>query len=231
MSLEIAVRLCEVLMGLAFLQQSAEHLMAPSGERWLFIVRILLALLLVVGLTPLFIEVLLMLLGLAILYRFQGPYNGGSDRMSLLLLLCLLAFHLAPLRRWQEIAIGYLAAQVVFSYAIAGVVKLANSDWRNGRAMSDVLRFSAYPVSESIRGWVQSRTLLISLSWALILFELCFPFAFVDAVALKMVLIIAASFHLVNACLFGLNRFLWIWLSAYPALVWFQQRVMTSTGP
>jgi hypothetical protein len=213
------------------LQQSAEHLTAPSSESRLFIARMALALLLLAGVQPLIIELLLVLLGLTMLIRFHGPYNGGSDRMSLLLLCCLSLFHLAPTRAGQEIAVGYLAVQVVLSYAIAGWVKLANPDWRSGQAMSDVLQFSAYPVSESIRGWAQSRTLLTSLSWALILFELCFPFAFVDAVALKMVLIIAASFHLVNACLFGLNRFLWLWLSAYPALIWFQQRLMTSTGP
>ena len=28
-----------------------------------------------------------------------------------------------------------------------------------------------------------------------------------------------------NACLFGLNRF-WIWICAYPSILWLQQRVM-----
>ena len=28
-----------------------------------------------------------------------------------------------------------------------------------------------------------------------------------------------------GACLFGLNRFFWTWLAAYPALVWLQGRV------
>ena len=36
---------------------------------------------------------------------------------------------------------------------------------------------------------------------------------------------LATLFHLGNALLFGLNRFFWIWLAAYPALLWFQQRV------
>jgi hypothetical protein len=38
-------------------------------------------------------------------------------------------------------------------------------------------------------------------------------------------LTLAALFHFVNACLFGLNRFFWIWLAAYPSLLWLQQRV------
>jgi hypothetical protein len=230
MSLETAVRLSEILMGLAFVQQSAEHLAAPAHERRLFIPRMALAFLLMAGVQPLIIEALLLLLGMAILYRFQGPYNGGSDRMSLLLLCCLLLFRLAPMRGWQEIAVGYLAVQVVLSYAIAGWVKLANPEWRNGRAMSDVLQFSVYPVSESIRSWSRLPRLLTCMSWALILFELCFPLAFLDDVALKIALLIAAMFHLANACLFGLNRFLWVWIAAYPALLWFQQRVMSGSG-
>jgi hypothetical protein len=230
MSLETAVRLGEILIGLAFLQQSAEHLLAPTSERRLFIARGLLALLLVVGITPLVIEVLLALLGLAILCRFRGPYNGGSDRMSLLLLICLLAFHLAPQRRWQEIAVGYLAVQVVVSYAIAGWVKLANPDWRNGHAMRDVLQFSVYPVSESIHSWADSPILILALSWTLMLFEILFPLALADAACLKTALVVAALLHLVNACIFGLNRFLWIWIAAYPCLIWFQQRVIPSSN-
>jgi hypothetical protein len=42
--------------------------------------------------------------------------------------------------------------------------------------------------------------------------------------------VVAAAFHLANACLFGLNRFLWIWLAAYPPLLWFQERVIQSAG-
>ncbi len=151
MNLEAAVRLSEILMAGAFLQQSAEHLIAPAYERWLFIARIALALLLLAGVQPMVVEALLLLLGVAILYRFHGSYNGGSDRMSLLLLFCLLMAHLAPSRRWQEIAVGYLAVQLLMSYAISGWIKLSNPDWRSGHALKDVFEFSAYPVSESIR--------------------------------------------------------------------------------
>jgi hypothetical protein len=38
-------------------------------------------------------------------------------------------------------------------------------------------------------------------------------------------LALAAAFHLANACLFGLNRFFWVWLAAYPSLIWLQHRI------
>ena len=89
MNFDVALRWSEILMGCAFLQQGAEHLIAPANERWLYIPRMVLALLLIAGVQPPIIEALLLLFGMAILYRFQGPYNGGSDRKSLLLLFCL----------------------------------------------------------------------------------------------------------------------------------------------
>ena len=39
-------------------------------------------------------------------------------------------------------------------------------------------------------------------------------------------LLLAAAFHLSNAMLFGLNRFFWIWLCAYPSLIWLQARLL-----
>ena len=60
------------------------------------------------------------------------------------------------------------------------------------------------------------------------LFEMLFPLALLGAAYLQAALILAALFHLASACLFGLNRFLWIWLASYPCLIWFQQRAMHS---
>ena len=51
----------------------------------------------------------LALLSLLSLHRFQGAYNGGSDRMGLLILWSVLAAHLAPAGFWSEAAFGYLA--------------------------------------------------------------------------------------------------------------------------
>ena len=228
MNLEAAIRLTEILIGFAFIQQSIEHLTVFRNERRLFLARFILALLLIIGIQTAWVSLLLLLLSLAILTRFQGPYNGGSDRMSLLILFCLCLTHLAPTLRWQEIAIGYLALQLVLSYFISGWVKVVNPEWRKGQALRDVFQFSAYPVSEDLRLWAQSPRLLLTMSWAVMLFELLFPFALLSSASLMLALVIAASFHLANAFLFGLNRFFWIWITAYPSIIWFQQRIFSS---
>lgn len=228
MNFDDAIRLTEILLGFSFAQQSIEHFNDFADERRLFIPRWLLGVLLIVGFQTAWVSLLLVLISLVILYRFQGPYNGGADRMSLLVLCCLSLTHFAPTKYWQEIAFGYLALQLVLSYLISGWVKVINPDWRSGRALCDVFQFSAYPVSESLRAWSTKPRLLYFMSWSVMLFELLFPFALLSTSTLYIALAVAATFHFANACLFGLNRFFWIWLAAYPSILWFQLRIFSS---
>ena len=124
----------------------------------------------------------------------------------------------------QEAAFGYLGVQVVLSYFISGQVKIVNPEWRSGRALQDVFRFSAYPVSEALRELANHPRLLWSMSWGVMVFEVLFPFSLLSPMALITALALAASFHLSNACFFGLNRFVWFWISAYPSILWLQTR-------
>lgn len=226
MNMDFALRLTEILLGLAFAQQSIEHCISSGYERYLYIARLLLSVLLIVGFYTHWLAILLLLLGIVSLYRFQGPYNGGADRMSLLILCCLCLVYFLPTQAWKEVAFGYLAVQLVLSYFISGWVKIVNKDWRSGIALSDVFLFSAYPVSESLRQWSASPRLLLFMSWSVMLFEILFPASLLSNISLLIALMIAAIFHFANACLFGLNRFFWIWLSAYPSILWFQHRFL-----
>jgi hypothetical protein len=62
-------------------------------------------------------------------------------------------------------------------------------------------------------------------AWAMLGFECGFPLALVDPVLCGALLAAGACFHLANAIAFGLDRFLWAWLAAYPALLyWVGQR-------
>ncbi len=224
MSLEAAVRWTEILLAFALLQQSAEHL-CIAGERRLFVPRIALSLLLMAGFASPWICLALLIHALFILERFEGPYNGGSDCMGLLILTSLCLVHFMPSMLGREAAFGYLAVQTLLSYCVAGWVKITNPEWRTGRAARDVLLFSAYPVSESIRAGAEWPRTVSLAAWAVMLFELLFPLALLSRQALVVGLILGALFHFVNACVFGLNRFFWFWLAAYPSLLWLQQRL------
>lgn len=225
MSLELARRLVEILLALALIQQSLEHLRGFRDERILFSARIALAVLVLAGVASPWPLVGLAGLSLLILHRFQGPYNGGSDRMGLLILWCLTLSRLSPSPMLAELAFGYLGAQLTLSYFISGWVKVVNPDWRSGRALRDVFQFSAYPVAESLRAFADRPRLLRAMSWGVMGFELAFPLTLLWTPALVAGLAVAGTFHLANACLFGLNRFFWTWLSAYPAILWLQGRI------
>ena len=211
------------MVALALIQQAAEHVRA---EPWPHALRLFLCVLLLSGMMAGPAIWGLLAAQLWLLHRYQGPYNGGSDKMTLLILSVLSVVHLAPDRFWQEMALSYLALQLVLSYFVSGWVKIRNPEWRSGRALADVFRFSAYPVSEGLRGWADRPGVLFAAGWAVMLLEVLFPLALLHPVALAGALVLTAAFHLGNAISFGLHRFFWIWLCAYPALIWFQGRAI-----
>ncbi len=220
MSFDVALRLTEILLAIAFLQQSVEHLRASKDEQRLFLPRIILSLLLLIGWQTPWISLLLFLHAIMVLRRFRGAYNGGSDRMSLLILASLVLIHFMPTLR--EYVLGYLALQLMMSYSIAGFYKIINPQWRSGEAVQDIFRYSIYPAAETLRTLANRPKLLCLMSWLIILFELLFPLIILNQTILIIGLFLALSFHLANLCLFGLNRFFWAWLAAYPSLLWLQ---------
>lgn len=226
MSLDDAIRFTEIVLAIAFIQQSLEHLSGAKELRVLFLPRLALSVLLLIGIQTLWVCIGLLLIALLILKRFQGPYNGGSDLMGVLVLFCLCLAHLVPSVRLQEYVFAYLALQLMLSYFRAGWVKIRNPDWRSGTALQDVFRFSVYPVSEALRSWADRPRLLWTVSWAVMLFELLFPLTLLSKPTLIAGLGVALVFHGANAILFGFNRFLWIWPAGYPALLWLQHRIL-----
>lgn len=223
---DLAVRVTEIVLALAFLQQCAEHIFGSRDARPLFVPRAVLSVLLLLGISSHWVLLTLSAHSLLILHRYQGPYNGGSDRMGLLILYCLCLSHWSPDGVISEAAFGYIGVQVILSYFISGYVKITNPDWRRGRALQDVFSFSAYPVTASLRALANRPRLLWSASWTVMLFEILFPLSLLNSTALILALTAAVLFHLANACLFGLNRFVWFWIAAYPSIVWLQARLM-----
>lgn len=226
MTMELAVRCSEILLALALIIQSVEFVRYQKDLLILHWIRLVFSILLITGIQALWIETLLLIISFRMIVRFQGPYNGGSDSMTLLLLVCLWLWHLAPTTQWKELALGYLAVQLILSYFQAGWVKLVNEDWRSGLALQQVFVLTAYPVTQLFRKLAEKKSLMHHISWMIIVFEILFPLAIISEYLLYSFLLIAIAFHLANALLFGLNRFFWIWPAAYPVLIWFQARVI-----
>lgn len=224
-ALEDALRLIEIGLALALMQRAYEHL--ALGDTPVHFAEAVLAMSLLMFPGTREIVLALWIVSLWRLGAFEGPYNGGSDKMVLLALTCLMVAHWLP-ASWSgaaEVAIAYLAIQLLLSYVVSGWVKLKNPDWRSGQALAEVFRFSAYPQTETLRDLAHRRDWMRWGSWGVIGFELAVPLALVSAPTLWAALAVAALFHSANAVLFGLNRFLWAWVAVFPALIWFQDRV------
>lgn len=156
--------------------------------------------------------------------RSRGPVCGGSDSMffqvQLGLFLAALEF-LHPIM--PRLGLGWIAAQSVLSYFLAGVGKLRNSAWHDGSALQRLFTSNGpYVLWAGVRGLAGAKSLCALLGWGIVLFELAFP-----AVLLMLMegrwgfLGMALGFHVANAVVLGLNRFIWAWAATYPALLFF----------
>lgn len=169
-----------------------------------------------------FINGLLLLLFLLQIYFFRGPFNGGSDYMLAIVLLSTTTARAFPdLVTVQKFCLGYIAVQLCLSYVISGLAKLKQSDWRQGLALQRLLHADYCSVPVMATGYFEKVKIYSAVSIGIIVFECLFPIVFLDS-RLAIVFVVAAGiFHLSNFFVLGLNRFVWSWLAAYPALLYF----------
>ncbi len=154
--------------------------------------------------------------------RSRGPVCGGSDSMFFQVQLGLL---LTSLGFWEplliRVGLGWIAVQSSLSYLLAGVAKLKNAGWRHGGALQNLMSSAGpYVVFAPARRLAERRAICASLGWAVVGFELLLPAALVLPLKARIVLLtLGVGFHLFNAVVLGLNRFVWAWVATYPAIL------------
>lgn len=168
--------------------------------------------------SPLII-VLLFCTQLIICVRFRGTFNGGSDMMLFVVLtgLFFATFFKNPdIQKWGPI---YVAIHLGYSYFKAGLAKIIRREWRTGAALPAFLERSLFPDMRRLGAWLRDqKTLSFILCWLVLIFEL-------GAVTLPFqgswtfsYFATALAFHLAVFFAFGLNRFFWAWLCAWPTI-------------
>lgn len=168
-----------------------------------------------------FLAWILLILHLLICFRFRGTFNGGSDMMIFVLLVGLGLACFGWNDQSQKLSLIYIAIHTVFSYFKAGLVKLKVRDWRSGEALPQFLSRSFKPEIRSLSIRLQKQQRLSQIFGLGVIFYEVFSlglllmpqFAF-GYWALAMV------FHFANYIFFGLNRFFWAWLAAWPAVMY-----------
>jgi hypothetical protein len=152
--------------------------------------------------------------------RFRGLFNGGSDCMTMTVLLGLgLSFLGTESSLVSKVGLYYIAFQLTLSYFISGYIKLKNKPWRQGLAFQVILGHSNYSVPSRIRSLALNPIISFCASWLVILWECSFPIVWFYHALVPYYLGIGMLFHLGNFFCFGLNRFFFAWMAAYPALI------------
>jgi hypothetical protein len=131
----------------------------------------------------------------------------------------LAAFGLTTSELAGTVAVASIAASLVVSYVAAGIIKLGGPAWRDGSAMTLILRTDVYgsPWGERLTRGPLGR-LLCSTVLAFEIFGVLL--VFLGPWGTASFLAIGASFHLGVAVFMGINRFVWQFPAAYPA-IWF----------
>ena len=255
MTLTLAARLFEVLLGFSLLLQTFEFLKIQSIDRvsdwqiqrtevpvhpeaWLWtldrlfqpqaylgllVVRGTLAVWLMAGGLPAWGAWLLFALGVVMLFRWRGAFNGGSDFMTLVGLTGLLLAQ--GVGAWTDMTHGwrvglwYVTLQSLTSYFVSGWVKLMRPEWRSGEALPAFLDTGIYgplPQDSVFRRPAVARLV----AWSFTVWEGCFPLALLDVRLAAVFCVVAAGFHFLVFYFFGLNRFFWAWLVTFPAVLY-----------
>lgn len=157
---------------------------------------------------------------LPVTVRFRGPYNGGSDHM---LMIVLAALVVATAGATHPIvvqgAVAWVGAQGVLSYWIAGMAKLRHRAWREGSVLPVLVAVPAYGVPAGTQRLLSHPAIARAAAVGVLAFECLLPLVLLDERLACAGAAVAAVFHLANAWTFGLNRFLLVWASTWPAII------------
>lgn len=227
MILNNAIFYSECILSFGLALQSLEYYFTPNASRFIAVIRLIASLMILLHINSNLSEILLTFTSILLIYQYHGPYNGGSDCIATLLTLTLTIANILGNQYYKELAIGYFCVQLIYSYFQSGYVKLFHEKWRDGSALMNVFLVTAYPTTESIRTLSSHHTLLLTMGWFVIIFEILFPFSIINEYLLIIALSFGVIFHLANAILFGLNRFFWMWIAGYPLLLWFHERIFS----
>lgn len=172
------------------------------------------------------IPIVLFLSDVAIIKRFHGGLSGAAD-MSFIVnfsLIVLTIFY--QYESVQALALYFIAGQGILSYVIAGAAKISGSSWRNGEALKKIFSTDSWG-DDRIYNMMQRFPKLQYLgSWSIIFFEISFPIVlFVDLRISLLIFGVGILFHIANSVLMGINGFLYIFPSTYPAIYFVNQSI------
>ncbi len=158
---------------------------------------------------------------LLITYRNRIGWDGSDSLSNILNAAIFISLAFAGIDGVQEAGIIFIAAQLLQGYFISGILKLRAKEWTRGTAVYRVANTIAFGSAHAANllfrlGKRANLVLCIGIClWEVLFFVSLF-------LPLNIFLIFLLSgflFHLLNAAVMGLNRFLITFTAGYPSLI------------
>lgn len=208
----------DLLNGLPIPGQLTNLLFSNQSFKWILFLQMILSILLIPLSSP-WIVAAMFILHLIICIRFRGTFNGGSDMMAFVLLTGALIFTSFENPESSRFGFLYIAIHTIYSYFKAGYSKLVQRDWRSGKALAVFLNRSLYPDIQKLSDWLSNQKVLsLFACWIVISFEIMVLFVPLFPNLISVYFLISLIFHFSVFLTFGLNRFFWAWLAAWPSV-------------
>ena len=167
----------------------------------------------------------------ALLIRFGLVYRNaygsdGSDQMETMVLIGLLATLALGRSRAAALGIWFIALQSALAYFTSGVAKAFSKEWLNGGAAFKIFNTYTYG-SRPVAALLKNVPILSApLCWILVGYECVFPVSLFAPVRVTLaILSLGVLLHVFNAFVMGLNKFLWAFVSTYPAILYCNQQI------
>jgi hypothetical protein len=120
----------------------------------------------------------------------------------------------------MQFALAFIAAQAALAYFVAGAAKMAQPEWRQGRALPLIASTVTWGGRREAVYLKAHAPVALALCWSTMVFECLVPASLALPLPLMIcVLAGALAFHVVIAFEMGLNAFVWAYASTYPALI------------
>jgi len=154
---------------------------------------------------------------------FPGNLYGtdGSDQASLLVQAAATIARSSRDPKVVDAALWFLALQSTLNYTASGWVKMVSPTWRSGRALTGVMRTVTYGHEGAWRAAQRAPKTARTLAHAVLALECSFPAVFAAGGRLAPLFVgSAAAFHVANARLMGLGRFVGAFSAMHPAVLY-----------
>ena len=150
----------------------------------------------------------------------------GSNHMILAASTAIAVVLLVPDQGAQQIALYYLAGQLLLGYAASGIAKAFSPEWRSGSAIPEITSTISYGTPAVGAVLMRNRAVGLLLCWSVIAFECSAPLLLLAGTPGAVAIIAGGlAFHTGVAAIMGLNTFFWSFASAYPALLYLASQV------